>query len=85
MELDCYKLYEMLRMHPNVEVKFEAAPTNGYVFGLNIRVICYEELKQKQVLLTPDMMESARGSLPITNLISDMIAGVLKPDEEEAC
>lgn len=71
MELDMYKVYELLLKHPQIEMKIDIE-----LNGLQIRVINYEDLTQKFVILKPDEMLKMRGGKPIMDIVSNMIERV---------
>ena len=76
MELDMYEVYEMLRKNPQIELKIDVAPTLDGLYGLQIKVINYDDITQKYVILSKNQMIQMRGAKPLMDIISNMIKTV---------
>ena len=76
MVLDMYLIWELLAKYPQLEIKIEAAPTLDGPRGLQIRVISYEDLTQKFVILDKRQMTEMRGMAPLMDIVTTMIKTV---------
>ena len=80
MELDLYKVYELLKTHPEIEIRIGAEPVYG---GLQIRVVDWEKLFQMHRIMSAEMMLSMRGGVPIYKLVEDMVNQVIEGEDGE--
>lgn len=76
MELDMYNIYELLRKNPQIEIKINAAPTLDGESGLQIRVISFEDLTQRYIILGKPEMIDMRGAKPLMDMVRNMIKNV---------
>lgn len=78
MEIDMFLVYELLDKHPNLELRFESSPL---VNGLQIRVVDFSNVRQKYITLSRDQMEQMRGSLPLMDIVKNMINDVMRMED----
>lgn len=80
MELDLYKVYELLKSHPEIEIRLGSDPVYG---GLQIRVIDWEKLFQMHRIITAEMMLNMKGSIPIYKIVEEMVNQVIEGEDRE--
>lgn len=86
MEVDLYKIYELLNARPSIELRFEAGLKGLDGIGaLHIRAINFDAIagpRQRDLLLPWAEMASMRGKSQIMTVLEDMIKDVGKEDYE---